>query len=278
MQMSLCRCQSIFFSAKLIIDSATKILLSTPGHQLTLANIEALQRQDHLVYQNHLHICVCKLRVLGLHFLHSSRGISHGELSNVFIPNPAITVWQLRSGHGECTAWIIRRVEGLCENSRLIAKMQGIGKACLPVLCTRSGKLHAFWLQKFWMAGRFHWEVLRKAFHHSNVFLSPALTMAGDFQRSLGSRHWVPIRGLNLICSAGVAFPQQAAAARCQLAWAGRAPSVSVAPCCLPNTEVEMLASPWSLRLVPITEDHPWETPQCFSISFFFGHRKVFWS
>lgn len=38
--------------------------------------------------------------------------------------------------------------KGLCETSRLIAKKQGIGQACLPVLCTRSGKLHAFGLQK----------------------------------------------------------------------------------------------------------------------------------
>lgn len=48
------------FSAKPITDSAqaTRILLGAPGHQLTPANIEALQRQDHLVYHSHLHVCV----------------------------------------------------------------------------------------------------------------------------------------------------------------------------------------------------------------------------
>lgn len=75
-----------------------------PGHQLTLANSEALQREHHLVYQIHPRVCVYELRVLGLRFLPPPRGIGHGGLSNVFIPSPAITVWQFRSGHGECTA------------------------------------------------------------------------------------------------------------------------------------------------------------------------------
>lgn len=87
-------------------------------------------------------------------------------------------------------------------------------------------------------------------------FCSPALTVAADLQ---GSRHWVPIRQLNLSCSAGVAYPipQQPAAARSQLVCPGRAPLVSVAPHCLPNTEIETLALPWSLKPVPVTEDHP---------------------
>lgn len=126
------------------------------------------------------------------------------------------------------------------------------------------------------MASGFHWEVLRKASRHSRVSTRQHSPWLG-IPRGAGAKFPSDTKAQ---LSAGVALPppQQPAAARPQLGAPGRAPSVSVAPRCLMDAEIEMPTLPRSLRPVPFTEEHPQKTPPCFPISFSFEHREVFWS